>query len=73
VRGFFRHSHPVAYKKGEITMDDIKVTLELTDSGLSVNTSEGLNLMSLLGFMEYCKTALIDSMNDEPKEGQHDC
>lgn len=54
-------------------MDDIKVTLELTDSGLSVNTSEGLNLMSLLGFMEYCKTALIDSMNDEPKEGQHDC
>jgi hypothetical protein len=50
-------------------MEDIKVTLELTDSGLSLNTSEGMNLLSVLGFLEYCKTALIASMNDEPQGG----
>jgi hypothetical protein len=54
-------------------MEDIKVTLELTDSGLNMNASQDMNLLSVLGFMEYCKTALIASLNDEPKEGQHDC
>jgi hypothetical protein len=54
-------------------MDDIEITLKLTDNELSLNTSEGMNLLSVLGFLEFAKVRLIDSMNDEPEEGKHDC
>lgn len=50
-------------------MADIRVEMEMTADRLSLNATEGISTIELLGFLELMKITLLESMNDEPVEG----